>query len=192
MRVSKALYLGSIIGAPVLGIIILIVGVIGLALTPTLEAGLPAFSLAVGLAIALFIYAIVMELVLLYKAWKVIQDGSARTSPGKAIGFLFIPFFNFYWIFQAFWGFAKDYNAYVQRHHAASAGGISIPVLSVNLFLAYCILSLVAGLLSSIPFIGFLFVIAYFVLFVMVIIKLCDAINNLPVDSGITSAQQTS
>lgn len=191
MRVSKALYLCSIIGASVLAVILLFVGVIGFALSP-LEAGLPALSLALGLAIALFIYALVMEFVLLYKAWKVIQDGSARTAPDKAVGFMFIPFFNLYWIFQAYWGFAKDYNAYVQRHHDVSAGGISIPELSVNLFLAYCILSLVAGFLSIIPVLGFLLVLAYFVVFILVIIKLCDAINNLPAYSETTSAQQTS
>jgi hypothetical protein len=38
----------------------------------------------------------------LYRAWKCLQPGGlARTTPGKAIGFLFIPFFNLYWIFQA-------------------------------------------------------------------------------------------
>jgi len=192
MRVSKALYLCSIIGAPILGVIILIVAGIGFALSP-LEGGLPVIGIeAWGLSLSLFIYALVMECVLLYKAWKVIQDGSARTSPGKAVGFLFIPFFNLYWIFQAFWGFAKDYNAYVQRHHDVSAGGISIPELSVNLFLAYCILLLVGGLLSAIPFLGAILQLVYFVLFILVTIKLCDAINNLPADSGTTSAQQTS
>jgi len=179
MRVSKALYLCSIIGAPILGVIILIVAGIGFALSP-LAGGLPALSLALGLSISLFIYALVMECVLLYKAWKVIQDGSARTSPGKAVGFLFIPFFNLYWIFQAYWGFAKDYNAHVQRHHDVNAGGISIPELSVNLFLAFCILCLVGGFLSQVPILGFIVGIATLVIAIMVINKLCDAINNLP------------
>lgn len=185
MRVSKGFYLGSIIGAPILAIILLFVAIIGMAMTP-LEVGLPAFSPALGIAIALLIYAVVIAFVLLYKAWKAIQDGYARTSPGKAVGFLFIPFFNLYWIFQAFWGFAKDYNAYIRRHHDVSAGGISIPELSTNLFLSYCILSLVGGLLSSIPVLGFLLVLAYFVVFILVIIKLCDAINNLPAYSTLS------
>ena len=42
--------------------------------------------------------------------WAAIQDGYARTTPGKAIGFMFIPFFNIYWMFQAIWGYSKDYN----------------------------------------------------------------------------------
>ncbi len=192
MRVSKGLYLGSIIGAPILATILLFVAVMEIAVSP-LEAGLPAFSLALGIALALFIYAVVMECVLLYKAWKVIQDGYARTSPGKAVGFLFIPFFQLYWIFQAYWGFARDYNAYVGRHHDVSQGGISIPSLSPGLFLAYCILSLVAGFLSWIPVLGALAVIiTLFILFILVINSLCNAINNLPAHSGIIRAPGTS
>lgn len=188
MRVSKGFYLGSIIGAPILAIILLFVtmiGTIGMATTSP-EAWLTVFSPALGIAIALLIYALVIALVLLYKAWKVIQDGQARTSPGKAVGFLFIPFFNLYWIFQAYWGFAKDYNAYVQRHHDVSEGGISIPELSTNLFLAYCIMSLVGGFLSSIPILGFILQIATLVIAIMVINKLCDAINNLPAYSTLS------
>jgi len=86
MRVSKSLYMLSIIGAPILAIILILVAVMEIAVSP-LEAGLLAFSLALEIAIALLIYALVMECVLLYKAWKVIQDGYARTSPGKAVGF---------------------------------------------------------------------------------------------------------
>ena len=191
MRVSKGFYMLSIIGAPILGIILIIVAVMEIAVSP-LEAGLPALSLALGIAVALLIYALVMECVLLYKAWKVIQDGHARTSPGKAVGFLFIPFFNLYWIFQAYWGFARDYNAYVLRHHDVSQGGISIPAVSANLFLSYCILSLVSGFLSWIPVLGAIIEIAYFVLFILVINQQCNAINNLPAYSGITKAQGTS
>jgi len=38
-----------------------------------------------------------------YKAWEAIQNGHARTSPGKAVGFLFIPCFSLYWMFPAYW-----------------------------------------------------------------------------------------
>jgi len=172
--------MSSIIGAPILGIILLVVGGMAIAVSP-LEVGLPASILALGIAIALFIYAEVMACVLLYKAWKVIQDGHARTSPGKAVGFLFIPFFNLYWIFQAYWGFAKDYNAYIERHHNVSEGGISIPRVSANLFLAFCILPF----LLWIPILGVILWITYFVLSILSINQLCNAINNLPMYPGI-------
>jgi hypothetical protein len=62
----------------------------------------------------------VLEYVLVYKLWKVVQDGYASTSAGKAVGFLFIPFFNYYWFFRAFWGLAKDLNKYIERHFPGS------------------------------------------------------------------------
>mgnify|MGYP000963222355 CR=1 FL=1 len=64
----------------------------------------------------------VLEYVLLYKLWKVVQDGNASTSAGKAVGFLFIPLFNYYWFFRAYWGLAKDLNKYIDRHFPASNG----------------------------------------------------------------------
>jgi hypothetical protein len=58
----------------------------------------------------------VLEYILLYKLWKNIQDGYASTTAGKAVGFMFIPFFNFYWFFRVYWGLAKDLNRYIDRH----------------------------------------------------------------------------
>lgn len=63
-----------------------------------------AISLAVGVV---FAYRA------LYLAWKRLQSyASARTTPGAALGRLFIPFYSFYWHFQAYQGFAIDYNRY--------------------------------------------------------------------------------
>lgn len=62
----------------------------------------------------------VLQYILIYKFWQVIQDGFARTSPGKAVGFLFIPFFNFYWMYVAYHGLAKDMNAYIDRHFSSN------------------------------------------------------------------------
>ncbi|MCI0460930.1 MAG: hypothetical protein L0Z62_28610 [Gemmataceae bacterium] len=86
----------------------------------------------------------VLFLILLYKSWNLIQDGRAQTSAGKAVGFLFIPFFNLYWIFVAYRGLAEDMARYMARHR------ISGPRPSAGLGLAYAILTLTAG----IPFVG--------------------------------------
>jgi hypothetical protein len=71
---------------------------------------------------AITILSQVLEYVLIYKLWKVVEDGYASTTPGKAVGFLFIPFFNYYWFFRAFWGLAKDLNRYIDRHFPGSTG----------------------------------------------------------------------
>jgi hypothetical protein len=70
---------------------------------------------------AIIIPAIVVWVVLLYKMlyrfWLLIQDGNVRTTPGKAVGFCFIPFFNVYWNYVAFVGLAKDMYLYCQQRN---------------------------------------------------------------------------
>ena len=74
----------------------------------------------------------------IYRMWAAIQDGPARTTPGRAVGFLFIPLFNLYWIFVAYWGWAKDFNRYVREQ------GLPAPHVPQKSTLALCILALVA------------------------------------------------
>ena len=112
---------------------------------------------------------IVVTFTLIRKMWASIQDGHARTTPGKAIGFLFIPFFNLYWIFQVWGGFPKDYNNYVERHR------LQVPLLASGIYIAYAVLIL----LSVIPFLNILTVIIGYFVFLMITARTCDAINNL-------------
>jgi len=82
------------------------------------------------------IYLAVVLCVLLYKAWAAIQGDYARTTPGKAVGFLFIPVFNLYWLFQAFWGYARDYNKSLVAHQGMATR------VSDGMFLSLCIVAL--------------------------------------------------
>ena len=91
------------------------------------------------------IASVVLFYILLYRCWALIQDGYARTTPGKAVGYCFIPFYNFYWIFQAYPGFAKDANLYFTRH------GLPIARLDEGLPTALCVFTL----LSAIPYVNF-------------------------------------
>lgn len=86
--------------------------------------------------------AAVLFLVLLYNFWKILQDGYAEVTPGKAVGFLFIPFFNFYWAFKAFWGLAKEQNNFIDRHYSMAAGS-QIQRANPVIPLIFCILYLV-------------------------------------------------
>ncbi|MEN9815329.1 MAG: hypothetical protein RLZZ412_1311 [Verrucomicrobiota bacterium] len=49
--------------------------------------------------------------VIVRRAWASIDGGPAGMSPGKAQGFLWIPFFNFYWVFPALVSLATQTNA---------------------------------------------------------------------------------
>ena len=121
-KLSKKMYLGWIIGAYAAGLVCIITAVIMFVVLAATKgekftaANIGLFVpgiLVLLLGIALASIAAIVGYVILYKAWQAIQDGQPRTTPGKAVGFLFIPFFNVYWMFVAYWGWAKDCNAYI-------------------------------------------------------------------------------
>ena len=163
---SKGFYLGSILGGLLLFIILYFGGIVSMIAS---EEPIPGIFFVL-LGFMAMIYAVVILSIFVYKMWKAIQDGHARTTPGKAVGFLFIPFFNYYWIFQAFWGFSVDYNAYIERH------SIAVAKLPVNLFLTYAILSVA----SAVPYIGILPGIGAFIILIILIAQVCNAVNALP------------
>ena len=46
-----------------------------------------------------------------YSCWKALPEKFRATTPGRALGFLFIPVFNFYWAFISFAKLASGFNA---------------------------------------------------------------------------------
>jgi hypothetical protein len=176
-KVNKAFYLWSYIGGIIATFILTIVAIVPIFFLWMSEGNSNiwgAIASIVGIVlviVAIVIYIVVISCVLLYKAWKAIQDGHARTTPGKAVGFMFIPLFNFYWVFQAYWGFAKDYNAYLERYQLTSAK------LPEGLFLANSILTVAV----VVPYLGSLAEMAAMVLEGIVINEQCNAINRLAV-----------
>jgi hypothetical protein len=121
----------------------------------------------------------ILSYIVVYHMWKMIQDGFARTTPGKAIGFLFIPFFSYYWIFVAFRGLAIDYNGYINRH------GLTAPTMSVNLFTAFCVVSVSGNVLAFGPSelglasgFGFWVLLAAEILRIIITKNCCDAVNS--------------
>ena len=82
----------------------------------------------------------VFRFVLHYRYWHVIQDGKVRTTPGKGVGFCFIPFFNFYLFFKSFYGLAKDMNGYCHENR------IHTPGVSEPLSLLFCCSAISCGI----------------------------------------------
>lgn len=64
-----------------------------------------------------------MSFLLLYHFWQINQDGNSYTTPGRAVGFMFIPVFNIYWIFRAFPGLSMDQNRYIFQHFSGKPEG---------------------------------------------------------------------
>lgn len=54
--------------------------------------------------------ASVFASLILHRAWSAVQDGVTTVTPGKAVGFCYIPFFNLYWNFVAHVGLIKEIN----------------------------------------------------------------------------------
>jgi hypothetical protein len=115
------------------------------------------------------IAAIVISYILLYRFWTVIQDGKARTSPGAAVGFCFIPLFNFYWIYVANVGLAKDMNLYCDER------SIGCPRVSEGLALAWYILALV----SIVPYVGLLTFIPVLIIYIILMKQFVDAARGI-------------
>ena len=114
-----------------------------------------ADTLLVGLGLVLSAFSLVHIVVLCifwHRAWRSIQDEHCRTTPGKAVGFLFIPVFNLYWAFVMLWGFAKDYNAFCRRHEIDGA-----PRLPEGFFLTVAILGVVFMFMQFVPIIGVIY-----------------------------------
>lgn len=119
--------------------------------------------LIAGIGVLFLIAAIVFDCILLYRHWLLLQGHGARTTPGKAVGFGFIPFYCFYWWFVAYPGLATDNNRYMDE------AGIPGARLSRGLGIAICVLGIldstvglhpVVGIILLVPcaVVGFLFV----------------------------------
>ena len=94
----------SVIGLAAMGMLLERQYDIGHSDPPTADmlktAGL--FLLILLAVAAMTVTALVFKCILLFRLWKLVPPEQAATTPGKAVGFLFIPFFNLYWNFVAF------------------------------------------------------------------------------------------
>jgi hypothetical protein len=115
-------------------------------------SGLTALVIVVGLiALGTFIAAYVLALMKVYRAWKLIQplrqvDPAEATmpTPGTAVGLLFVPFYNFYWIFVAYYGLMTRANKFFAWRR------YQVPPAKATLAQWFCILSLV----GMVPYLG--------------------------------------
>jgi predicted Zn finger-like uncharacterized protein len=176
-----------------------ILGALGLVLA--IQKGAKSTLIATFAAADVFLVcSAAIELMLFYKMWAAIKDSQVSISPGRAVGFLFIPVFNIYWALLMLTGFTEDYNSFVIRR------SIRAGRLSMTLFLIYAVLFMSAAMFVTIPMICVFPVIGlisrafegyplaswvlvsiaaaagigHFITYILVAIKTCNAINALP------------
>jgi hypothetical protein len=100
------------------------------------------------LSLPALIVTTVFWCILLYRHWSMLQGHGARTTPGKAVGFGFIPFYCFYWWFVAYAGLAKDNNRYLDQ------AGITSARMSYGFAVTYCILGVLLCTIGLFPVVG--------------------------------------
>ena len=183
--VSKSFYLSSII-----------IGLISPFLLPVMLSAVPERGdfeymlnsfLVIGVGISLAAYGAAMLLILIYKMWASLSSEYARTTPGKAVGLLFIPIFNLYWVFQALWGWSKDYNKSVSENGASKKKISEILPLTICILLAITFFSIlgieyIRGDLAIVAGLGSMGILAFLVNIILIIIfanKAIDGINYL-------------
>jgi hypothetical protein len=121
-----------------------------------------------------FIAQLVMFCVLLYRCWGIIQDGYPRTTPGAAVGYLFVPIYNIYWQFVAVRGLAEDLNRYAQKR------GLHIREASVALATTYLVLNLCA----IIPVVGLLILVPNQLIYLLAIYSIKTAAVDIATAKG--------
>lgn len=89
--------------------------------------------IAIVILIVVLTVAQVLAWILLYRSWQSIQDGKARTSPGKAVGYCLIPVFQYFWLFIAFYGLSKDMNRYLRDNN------VDVPPVKEGVALLFCV-----------------------------------------------------
>lgn len=170
-KTNKVFYLGSWVTGGALIIIMLIYSWIA-DLTGSVERS----NIFYGYTLVPYLYIGLVWLLLLYKSWAAIQDGHTAVTPIKAVVFMLIPFYRYYWIFRAFRDFAGEFNAYTTRHCLA------VPGISDSYFMAFSILWIVTGVLqNAIKGTGLLILLAgaYLVVGAVVVNILCSGLISL-------------
>lgn len=73
--------------------------------------------------------------VIVRRGWQVAAD--AEVSPGKAQGFLFIPFFNFYWVFRALPGLTRALSRRAEQ--VGIEGGQRLSGFALTVAILFCV-----------------------------------------------------
>jgi hypothetical protein len=122
--------------------------------------------------------------VLHYSCWKALPEKYRATTPAQALGFLFIPLFNFYWAFITFPKLAAGFNALKRdRPHLAISNRTGVGI-------AYAISTLLVFTVGFIAGWASLVFVADLVLTLVFYLGITANANLLVEDSNTTSAPE--
>lgn len=107
---------------------------------------------------------------LLYYSWKIVEPNSANVTGSKAVGYLFIPFYNLYWAYFIISSLPKELNLKAQKW-----GIYSAPFLSDSMIVATAILFV----LFLIPIVNVIFLVPFLVVSYIYIVKVAECVHKL-------------
>lgn len=118
------------------------------------------------IAVPVLVLGVIFQAMFLYKLWEAVPVENRSTTPGRAVGFLFIPFFNFYWVFRAYVCLVDDTQRTTGK---PGPRGLAI---------AYAVLFSCNYVCRFIPFLGAVTGIATFVVWLLMVLKLAQHANH--------------
>lgn len=125
------------------------------------------------LSFPILILSVVFSSILHFHCWNAIPERFRFTSPGKAVGYLFIPFFNFYWAFVS-WPKLNEGLVIWQRSEgrqpAADAQGLA---------LIYSILFVCSLTIGLIPGVDILIAVTSLVIYILFYQQVVSKINEM-------------
>jgi hypothetical protein len=124
------------------------------------------------IGLPVIILGVVFMSILHYKCWMALPQQHRFTTPGRAIGFLFIPFYNFYWAFVSWPKLSQGLINWQQSERIA-------PTDTRALAMSYAILFVCSLTIGQIPGLGILIGIAQVVIFIIYYLKVVGALNSM-------------
>jgi hypothetical protein len=165
--ISKGLCLGSIVFG--FGLSALLVGFLLVVFLQGKGRDREIVPLLMFPALLPALVSMIVVCVLIHRMWSSIQHRAVRTSPAAAVGLLFVPLFNLYWVFQAYWGWTKDSNRFAESRK------LPVAPMPESLALVVCVLSLCA----AIPVFGIFIAFVNCLLMLLFLNSAIDGVNAL-------------
>jgi len=145
----------------------------GVILAGLVELGNPdAANFLYLLMVPVMILSTVFFWILHYKCWKAIPEEYRETSPGKAVGFMFIPLFNFAWGFVTWPKLITGIQQWQRSKHIPES---NLSALSMT----FAILFILMWTLGWVPGLSIIISIADLTVFIILYRRLKSAIDQL-------------
>lgn len=135
------------------------------------------------------IATIVFECILLYKIWETLPASYRKITPGKAVGFMFIPFYNFYWVFENYISLVRGYYEYGKQTRKPEIKDLySLGVTYAILFNCMFAIGFISGLLEEgqtgpLDLLSIFCSIASLVIFILLFKQLTEYANMILISS---------